>query len=310
MTIQNKALLLSDSKNLENAYPATFMKRTQLLLLLTGACLCSFFSASTALSKVAVPLFKPEKFIFISGSEFTMGSPETEAGRLIDEIQHQVKVNDFYLSKYAVTVAEFKRFMAESSYRTDAEKAMNCWIWNGGDQKKTGKISWRYRESGKVRPKSEKNLPVVHMSWNDANEYCRWLSKKTGKNFRLPTEAEWEYASGAGDRTVFHSGESLSANRTKAVAVESVVPNAWGLYGMHSNAWEWCSDIYSGIYYYECKAVSLVENPGGPAPETDSSRVIRGGCYNSAEVCRSAYRSSSIPDNWYSDFSFRLVLVP
>jgi formylglycine-generating enzyme len=178
-----------------------------------------------------------------------------------------------------------------------------------------------------VRPQSEENHPVLHVSWNDAVAYCKWLSTKTGKHFRLPTEAEREYACRAGSRTPFNKGVNLTTNqanydgnypynnnpkgvyRQNSVAVNSFAPNAWGLYNMHGNVWEWCSDWYGGTYYDECKANATVTNPAGPA--TGSDRVIRGGSWVPPAVsCRSAYRHSCTPDRRYDDVGFRLVFVP
>ena len=172
-----------------------------------------------------------------------------------------------------------------------------------------------------MRPQSEENHPVLHVSWNDAVAYCLWLSTKTGKHFRLPTEAEREYACRAGTRTPFNTGENLTTNqanyngnypynnnpkgvyRQNTVAVNSFTPNALGLYNMHGNVWEWCSDWYGG---YEN---GLAENPAGPT--TVSLRVIRGGSWNdSAERCRSAYRNGGSPGLRYNAVGFRPVFVP
>ena len=271
----------------------------------------------------------PSNFVLIHGSEFTMGSPETEIDRELDETQHQVKVSDFYMGKYEVTVAEFKRFIAESGYRTDAEKGDGSWIWNGPEAVKTAGVTWRHGVSGRVRPQSEENHPVLHVSWNDAIAYCQWMSEKTGKWYRLPTEAEWEYACRAGSRKPFNKGDNLTTAqsnydgnypynnnrkgqyRAKTVAVDSFEPNAWGLYNMHGNVWEWCDDVYGDKYYDECKVKGLVENPGGPAPEAGSFRVLRGGGWgNFARRCRSANRCGSAPGLRFSSVGFRLVFVP
>ena len=298
------------------------------LFCFTGICFAGLTVFSAAFPGLT-SMQSPSNFVLIRGSEFTMGSPETEVGRSTDETQHQVKVNDFYMSKYEVTVAEFRRFIAESGYRTDAEKAGDSYVWNGSEGVLTKGVNWRHGVSGKVRPKSEENHPVVHVSWNDAVEYCRWLSEKTGKWYRLPTEAEWEYACRAGSRTAFNTGGNITtaqANydgnrpynknrkgqyRARTVAVESFEPNAWGLYNMHGNVWEWCDDVYSDKYYDECKAKGLVENPGGPAPEAGSRRVLRGGSwYFPAEICRSAYRGNDPPGDRSNGIGFRLVFVP
>jgi len=250
------------------------------------------------------------KFVPIRGGEFTMGSPVSEANHQDDETQHQVRVSDFSMSKYAVTVAEFKRFVDATGYCTDAEKMSNT-------------KNWRYGVSG-LRPQSEEDHPVVYVSWNDAVAYAKWLSAKTGKHFRLPTEAEREYACRAGSRMPFDTEENLTTNqanfngnyfyndhpkgvyRQNTVAVNSFTPNAFGLYNMHGNVWEWCSDWYGKTYYEECKANGTVTNPAGP--ESGAYRVIRGGGWDYfAEYCRSACRNSRSSASRNSHVGFRLI---
>jgi formylglycine-generating enzyme required for sulfatase activity len=178
-----------------------------------------------------------------------------------------------------------------------------------------------------VRTTVEENHPVVHVSWHDAVAYCEWMSKKTGKLYRLPTEAEREYACRAGSRTAFNTGDNITtaqANyngnypynnnqkglyRENTVAVDTFAPNAWGLYNMHGNVWEWCSDWYGGSYYDECRTAGIVTNPTGP--ENGSYRVLRGGGWgDEAKNCRSAYRHYPTPDYRSYSVGFRVVIVP
>ena len=290
------------------------------------AAVLMFFSAALPASAAAV---LRADFVLIRGGEFTMGSPETEVGRLSDETQHQVKVSDFYMSRYEVTVAEFKRFVAESGYRTDAEKGDGSWILHGSEETLKKAVNWRHGVLGRLRPQNEEKHPVLHVSWNDAVAFGQWLSEKTGNRYRLPTEAEWEYACRAGSRTPFNKGNNLTtaqANydgnypykknrkgqyRAQTVAVDSFAPNAWGLYNMHGNVWEWCDDVYGDKYYDECKSKGLVENPDGPPPEAGSGRVLRGGSWGgNAGGCRSACRACDSPDNRSSTVGFRLVYIP
>ena len=266
-------------------------------------------------------------YVRIERDEFLMGSPDNERGRENIEMQHSVTLSDYYMCKYAVTIADFKRFIEELKYQTEAEKQNSSRIWDGKAWiDKTG-INWRHGVSGEKRQPEEYNHPVLHVSWNDATAYCSWLSSKTGKTYRLPTEAEWEYACRAGTTTPFSTGENLTTKqanyngkfpynkhpkgecRNNTVAVESLEPNAFGLYNMHGNVWEWCTDWYGESFYDECKAKGIVENPIGPA--TGSSRVIRGGGWgNPAGRCRSADRGDALPGLRNRNVGFRLVFVP
>ena len=244
-------------------------------------------------------------FVLIKGGTFQMGSPNREVDRRVNETQHQVKLSDFYMAKYPVTIAQFEAFVRSSDYKTDDK--------------------WRCDVKGKEQ--KDKNHPVIYVSWNDANAYCQWLSEKLNGTFRLPTEAEWEYACRTGTTTPFNTGENLTADQAnyngnypynnhpkgkflqKTSPVGSYLPNAWKLYDMHGNVWEWCLDWYGENYYNECKKKGIVENPTGPPK--GSNRVLRGGGWSGyAQGCRSAYRSSDRPGNRYDSVGFRLVFVP
>ena len=239
-----------------------------------GVCMAGLTFMSSPSSSVEPSTTKakqvPQNFVLIHGGEFMMGSPENEVGRGNDEMQHKVKLSDFYMGKYEVTFAEFKKFIEESGYPTDAEKGKDPWNWHHGP-------------SGKERRQMEENHPVVNVSWNDADAYCKWLSQKTGQTYRLPTEAEWEYACRAGNPKPFNTGDNLTTSqanydgnypynnnqkgvyRQNTLPVDTFKPNAWGLYNMHGNVFEWCSDWYDGggAYYEGCKAGGVPLNPVG-----------------------------------------------
>lgn len=232
----------------------------------------------------------------ISGGTFLMGSPENEAGRNIGENQHQVTVSAFMMSKYEITVWQFKAFIDATGYKTDAEKDGGSTIWNGSNWKKKKGVNWKCNTKGKEYMPSEFYHPVIHVSWNDAKAFADWMGS------RLPTEAEWEYACRAGNELPFNTGSNLTTeqanysgnkpytNHEKGVyrdgtlPVGSFSPNTWGLYDMHGNVSEYCNDFF-GDY--------STDNQIDPQGTTSGLyKVLRGGCYfNSANECRSASRT-------------------
>ncbi|MBN2090010.1 formylglycine-generating enzyme family protein, partial [candidate division KSB1 bacterium] len=200
----------------------------------------------------------PGSFVFIKAGAFLMGSPESEIDRRDNEMQHEVKLSHFYMAKYPVTVGQFEGFIQESHCRTDADKGGGSYLWNGKKYELKSGINWRCDVKGQIQ--KDKQHPVIHVSWNDAIAYSEWLSKKLNAKFRLPTEAEWEYACRAGTTTPFNTGENLTTNQANyagnypyknfpkgryighTTPVGNYPPNAWGLYDMHGNVWEWCLD--------------------------------------------------------------------
>ncbi len=219
------------------------------------------------------------EMVYVTGGSFLMGSPENEPDRSSDEgPQHRVTVQSFYIGKYEVTQAQWRAVMGSNpSYLK-------------GD-----------------------NLPVENVSWNDAKEFCRKLSQMTGKEYRLPTEAEWEYAcrakttgAYAGDLDAMAWYSKNSDPKTHPVGQRQ--PNAFGIYDMHGNVWEWCSDWYSSSYYAECERQGTVTDPQGPS--TGSYRVSRGGgWYSYAVRCRSAIRNNGAPGYRIDSLGCRLVRV-
>lgn len=254
----------------------------------------------------------PEGFVLIKGGTYDMGSPESEAWRSEDEVQHSVTVSDFYMGAFEVTQAEYQSVMGSnpSNFTSDS-------------------------------------LPVENISWLDAVAYCNARSETEGltpvytvegssvgwdrsaNGYRLPTEAEWEYACRAGTTTPFNTENSISADesnywghypyliednyfsqgnletkpgiyRQTTVEVNSFSPNAWGLYNMHGNVGEWVWDYYGE---YDTTAQT---DPTGPANGT--RRVNRGGGWNDfAKNIRSAYRAAAPEQNGSFNVGIRLV---
>jgi formylglycine-generating enzyme required for sulfatase activity len=243
------------------------------------------------------------KLALIPAGKFLMGSPLTELGRNPHEgPQHEVVITKaFYMGKFEVTVGEFRAFVQATGYLTDPEKR--------------GQQHWK--NPGWAAADHD---PVVNVSWNDAVAFCLWLSKKEGKKYRLPTEAEWEYACRAGTTTATHFGDSMSSHQAnfqggspygkapvgpyhgKGVKGGQYPGNAFGLFDMHGNVWEWVSDFYDPDYY----RVSPREDPKGPAKGT-SHPLRGGGWFRDGAACRSATREAYPPTSVFSNTGFRVV---
>jgi len=230
------------------------------------------------------------KFVLLKPGRFLMGSPQNAANRDKDEDQHKVKITQaFYMQTTEVTQKQWKAVMRENPSR--------------------------FKKCGP-------DCPVENVSWEDVDKFIIKLNRmlKTDK-YRLPTEAEWEYACRAGTTTPFSFGQCLTSRQAnfdnthpmtgcpkgsyeeKPVPVASFAPNAWGLYDMHGNVWEWCQDW-------------KIKYPLGPVRDSSDMsskkhRVTRGGSwYNEARDCRSANRGSGAPDYYNHNLGFRLVKNP
>jgi formylglycine-generating enzyme required for sulfatase activity len=216
----------------------------------------------------------------------------------------------YYLGKSPVTVGQFDVFVRATGYLTEAESSGGAYCWTGNEMERDPKTNWR--SPGFAQGDDH---PVVCVSWNDATAFCKWLSEKEGNTYRLPTEAQWEYASRAGTATLWSFGNDQSrlgeyawfnGNSSKGThSVGEKKPNAWGLYDMYGNVWEWCGDWLAEDYYRN----SPSENPPGAA--TGSSRVDRGGCWDDPACrCRSAGRGRGRPVSRSIYLGFRVSLVP
>lgn len=250
------------------------------------------------------------EFVLVPEGRFIMGSPPAELGRNPNEgPQHEVQITkSFYMGKYEVKVSEFREFAKATGYKTDAETKGGAWILKMDKWEKKAGVYW----DNPVFSQKETH-PVTSVSWNDATEYAKWLSKKTGHSYRLPTEAEWEYAGRAGSKSAYSFGPDASElgkyawyfdnSGSKTHPVGQKKPNAWGLYDMQGNVLEWCQDWY-GIY-----APGFVVDPIGPT--SGLTRVSRGGGWGTGtKDTRCAMRRSGPPSNPSDRVGFRLVRMP
>jgi len=269
--------------------------------------------------------------VFIPRGCFPMGSPMSEAGRQPwepNERQHRVCIEqDFALGQREVTMGEFRRFVSAAGYRTDAERdvgAPGCYGWSAKDNR------WDWREGSNWRrpgyPQHDDD-PVVCVSWNDAMAYIKWLAQQTGQHYRLPSEAEWEYAARAGTTSARYWGEDPDlacryanvADQTKgpdgqvrkvkhncsdgywySAPTASFLPNGWKLYDMLGNVWEWSCSSYDKNYggaEQQC-----VQTPDGPL-------TVRGGSWSIGPAwVRSAYRFGVNSGYRANDQGFRLAM--
>lgn len=250
--------------------------------------------------------------VFVQGGSFSMGS--NDDGDDAKPI-HSVTVSSFYIGKYELTVGEFRKFINATNYKTSAEQEGWSYIWTGNKYDKQNGVTWEFDSYGFKRPPTQDIQPVIHVSWDDATRYCQWLSSQTGKVYRLPTEAEWEYAAKGGSKSngYTYSGSNDLASvawykdnsNSQTHQGGQKQANELGIYDMTGNVWEWCQDWYDKDYY----ASSPTENPQGPS--TGSGRGLRGGGWGSPALpCCVALRAYGTPGRRSFSIGFRLVLVP
>jgi formylglycine-generating enzyme required for sulfatase activity/WD40 repeat protein len=253
------------------------------------------------------------KLALIPAGNFVMGAPAGEDSRHAPEFQHDVTISKpFYMGIHEVTVGQFRQFVKDTGYQTDAEKLGGTHRrFPDGKWDNDPKASWQNPGFAQVSD----SQPVTCVSWNDATAFCAWLSKKEGKAYGLPTEAQWEYSCRAGSRTKFSFGDDdqqmpeygwFSSNANNQVQpVGQKKPNAWGLYDMHGNVFEWTADYYGEDYYQN----SPKADPTGPA--TGGVRILRGGAWYYGVIDgRSAYRRRTHgPDHRHTTIGFRVVLT-
>ncbi len=260
--------------------------------------------------------------ILVKGGSFQMGDL---AGDADEKPLYQVQIGDFLMGATETTCREFEAFVRATGYITDAERGEGSYVWDSLGWHIRPGVHWRHDALGR-QLSGNLDYPVIHVSWNDAARYCNWLSAIQGltqvydfqldafyanlaaNGYRLPTEAEWEYAAAGGipkKASPFAGSGSLrklawfagnTIHGPQKVAQKS--PNALGIFDLSGNVWEWCHDWYDKAKY----------QPKHVSPIIGQERSIRGGSWNNnASHCRIANRSSRFPDFRDGSVGFRVV---
>jgi formylglycine-generating enzyme required for sulfatase activity len=264
--------------------------------------------------------------LWIPPGRFWMGSPATEVDRSETEgPQHLVQLQGFFMGQTPITQAQWRQvalWQPLEGERWGRELKPNpSWFQSGEAE---GQVQLLAGES------STANRPVEQVSWHDAMEFCNRLSQRTGRTYRLPSEAQWEYACRAGTSTPFHFGETITtaianyngtstyANGPKGEDRKQTTPvgmfpaNAWGLQDMHGNVWEWCLDHWHRSYEgAPVDGSAWLKEPGVNDQDDAKTRLLRGGSWiNNPGLCRSSCRDRPLPDfaNYYA--GFRVVCLP
>ena len=229
--------------------------------------------------------WRPPEMIHIDGGNFTMGS---ELGGVDEDEKpaHEVTLSNFYIGKYEVTVKQYREFCDATGQRIPE---IPEWGWTD-------------------------DFPVVNVSWYDAAGYCEWISRKTGKNYHLPTEAQWEFAARGASKSkgyVYSGDKDLNevgwfagnTGMTGPMSVGTKKSNEMGVYDMSGNVAEWCQDFYDKDYYSKGPA----NDPHGP--NSGTHKVVRGGSWKEeAWRCRSSFRYINTEIIWYNFMGFRLAM--
>jgi formylglycine-generating enzyme required for sulfatase activity len=267
----------------------------------TGKGLEIRFEAGEILGALGDPRIENYPMVHVEAGEFTMGSDELEREQPI----HRVYLDEFMIGKYPVTNEEFKSFIENNGYQNEEFWPHEGWQWRERENISEPRY-WHDRKWNGL------NFPVVGVSWYEAASYANWLSKVTGKPYRLPTEAEWEKAARGTDGRKYpwgnefdknscNSGES-ELNRTSPVGIFPKGKSPYGCFDMIGNVWEWCADWYDVKYYPKSPGM----NPQGPS--SGSLRMSRGGSwFDVAQFCSCAVRHSVLPAVHSDNLGFRLA---
>ncbi|MEM6262952.1 MAG: formylglycine-generating enzyme family protein [Bacteroidota bacterium] len=244
---------------------------------------------------------------YVDGGTYIMGNDFND----MEKPTHEVRVSGFFMGKYEVTISEFAHFVEKTGYKSEAERVGGSEVVSGDKWVFTEGVSWQHDEFGNTRAEMDwSRYPVIHVSWYDASAYCKWVSEQTGYTFRLPREAEWEYAAlggiyatphtYAGGETPQQLGWYQGNSDRKVHPIGQLQSNEVNLFDMSGNVWEWCHDWYN--LYPAYKQI----NPDGSS--TGTGRVIRGGCWIRGErAMEVTARGNYAPKRTFGHIGFRVV---
>jgi len=250
------------------------------------------------------------EMVWVEGGSFMMGSNDGEED---EKPVHEVTLKGFYMGKYEVTRGQFRKFIEATNYQTEAEKDGGAWIWSSEEKKwvKKDGLNWKKDAKGIDCYKTKENHPVIFVSYNDAIAYINWLKSTSNKKYRLPTEAEWEYAAKGGNKNSLYKyagSDNIDEVAWYGNANDETHPigtkkaNALSIFDMTGNVNEWCSDWYDKNHYQ----YSIKSNPEGGL--SGDYRVLRGGSFvNHWLDCRPANRNYYKPFISYYFIGFRLA---
>jgi formylglycine-generating enzyme required for sulfatase activity len=262
------------------------------------------FEAGEILGYLGDPRLQKDTMVLVEAGEFIRGS-KGDDGHERERPQRTIYIDAFEIGKYPVTNQEFKEFLVDGGYQKEKFWTPESWQWRKEDNILEPAF-WHDRKW------NGSNLPVVGVSWYEANAYCRWLSHKTGEQYRLPTEAEWEKAARGTDGREYPWGNEFNKNfcnsgelglgRTSPVGMFLEGKSPYECLDMAGNVWEWCLDWLDEEYYKK----NPEKNP--PGPSKGAGRVLRGGSWIAgAANYRCAFRNAGPPANRSQGSGFRLV---
>ncbi len=248
----------------------------------------------------------------IPGGDFLMGSADAEAD---ERPVHRVTVSEFFIGRFPVTQEEYARFVRATGYPVPSIRSMPL-ITQGGRDITFRELGLPYVWHDGDPPPGHGSHPVVLVRYDDAQAYCAWLTETLGRTVRLPTEAEWEKAARGGAEALRYPwGNDIDATRANYLSdpvlkrhrgtrpTGTFPPNAYGLYDMCGNVWEWVSDWYAPDSY------GLAEDRDPRGPDSGTMRIVRGGSWVNDDVSmlRCAYRHKVPPDTYAYSIGFRIV---